>query len=85
MSVSSVNSGFVPNQAALTNNIPQRTTGQPPFPATAEKSPEAATGQGTQTAIAGPGTPTPLANRVGVAAYVAIMNPQTPTSMRAEA
>lgn len=85
MSVSSVSSGFPPGQAASKGAISQ--------PAAAQETPSVATEQNaiavkeraTESATVGLGGAIPHANRVGVAAYIAIMNPQIATSMRAEA
>lgn len=85
MSVSSVNSGSLPNAPALNGTVSQRAA-NPPAPASAaEKKHETSLAPSEQSAIIGAAAPTPHANQVGVAAYVAIMNPPAPTSMRAEA
>jgi hypothetical protein len=86
MSVSSVNSGFSPNQTALKSAISQRADKSATLPINDAQSNQAAAAPVEGSTIVSLGAPIPHANKVGVAAYIAIMNPQTAaTSMRTEA
>lgn len=85
MPVSSVNSGFGSNQSALKSMLPQRTRVQEALAASTPGDAAPAAPTEPLSAVASPGAPIHHANRVGVAAYLAIMTPQTSTSMRTEA
>jgi len=99
MSVSSVNlgnSGLTSSQPALKSALPPRAGSQPGSSAVPSASTSSATSEsavstnqtdqpGSESAIVSLGAPTMHANRVGVAAYVAIMNPPAAASMRTEA
>ncbi len=86
MPVSSVSSGFPPNQTAPKSAIPQRADKSTTLPASDAQSKPAAADSVEGSTIVRLGAPIPQSNKVGVAAYMAIMNPQTEaTSMRVEA
>jgi hypothetical protein len=89
MPVSTVNSGLGPNQSALKSALPQRGN----LPPVADSDP-ANGGSAILSAIqesvvvnlgGSSGAPISHSIRVGVAAYVAIMNPRASASMRTEA
>jgi hypothetical protein len=86
MSVSSVSTGLSPNQTALKSAIPQYAGKSTTLPASDAQSSPATADLMEGSTIVRLGAPISQANKVGVAAYMAIMNPQMEaTSMRIEA
>ena len=99
MSVSSIAAGTIAAPDNARNAINQRIEARQPEPASdpqvqGELKTDAKANSKTETTkesssaaqvLPGLAAPTPHANRVGVAAYVSIMNPARPVSMRTEA
>jgi len=85
MSVSSVNLGVSPNQPAPKSATPQRADRQAALPSTTVQGTSATSDPVEESVKVSFGSSVALFNRVGVAAYNAVMNPQISTSMRTEA
>ncbi|HXA47740.1 MAG TPA: hypothetical protein VNW52_08920 [Burkholderiaceae bacterium] len=85
MSVSSIISGSSSSQMLQNNVVSQRTVRQEPQVVAVDNTNVQAQEPVSELTAAHPITSAPLFNLVGVAAYSAIMNPQSSTSMSIEA